>query len=90
MIPNPTRTSLGLPGADQALASARARALRTVQFVFAAIVLSAIACGLTIHLGADVLAIPQAIRQPAACAFLVIALADLVLLLGCSAWLSRR
>lgn len=68
----------------------RAHSLRTVQIVFSGIVLLCIACGLTIHLAGAALDIPQAVRQPVASAFLVMALADLAILLGCRLWLSRE
>ena len=67
----------------------RAQSLRMVQFVFSGIVLFCVACGLTIHLAGAALDIPQAVRQPVASAFLIIALACLGILLGCRLWLSR-
>jgi hypothetical protein len=83
-----TDHALSTDARDQ-IAAVRAHSLRVVQTVFAGIVLFCTACGLAVHLSGAMLDIPQQVRQPVATAFLIMALADLAILLGCRAWLSR-
>jgi hypothetical protein len=72
-----------------ALAASRAKSLATVQTVFAVIVLVCSLSGLIIHRFGDELSVPFAVRAPLAMAFLITAAVDLVIMLGCRAWLTR-
>ena len=67
----------------------RAKSLKTVETVFASIVLVCTGCGLIVHISGTWLNIPDTVQQPVSIAFLITAVAGLVVLLGCSAWLSR-
>jgi len=71
------------------LAEHRAKSLRTVETVFAAVVLVCVLCALGVHVYGAALALPPGAPRPIAIAFLSIAILDLVVLLGCQAWLTR-
>lgn len=75
---------------DPALVEARARALQTVETVFACLVLVCVSAGLAVHLWADSLGLAPDARLPVSFGFLSLALADLAMLVGCRAFLSRN
>ena len=90
MQSKPTRNADPCHANERELIASRAKSLQTVQIVFSTIVLVCIACGLTTYLFDEQLRIPITVREPVSLAFLITALVDLVILLGCSAWLSRN
>lgn len=77
------------PATIAALAETRARSLRTVETVFAGLVLACASAALAVHLLADTLAIAPQAAGPVSAAFLLLAIADLIMLIGCRAWLMR-
>ena len=78
------------PAASAALAETRARSLRTVETVFACLVLACVSAALAVHLLAGILTIAPETAGPVSLAFLTIAVGDLVILAGCRAWLTRH
>ena len=72
------------------LVIARVRALRTVEAVFAGLVIVCAGAALAVHIWAAEVALPAETTATIARAFLGLAIADLVMLVGCRAWLMRR
>lgn len=87
MYPSP---DFGPPRIDPALVEARARAMQTVETVFACLVLVCVSAGLAVHLLADSLGLAPDARMPVSYAFLGLALADLAMLICCRAFLGRN
>ena len=71
------------------LRETRASALKTIETVFACIVLLCVACALAMREFAEQSGIPASISQTVTIAFLTMAAVDLAALFGCKSWLSR-
>jgi len=71
------------------IAELRARSLKTVETVFAILVLACAAVAAIIHSAGAAWGVPAEAQEPVASAFLALAASDLVLLLACRSWFTR-